>query len=216
MASPFNLIGGPASPSLGGRSARNHILMRAFIAIPLSKEIKENLSMLQSGLKSLDARITWVDPKILHITLEFLGDVEEGKINLVSATIEKACQQVKPFELKLEGLKLIPNIHHPRVIAVSIGDDLDAYRKLGILIRSAIQPLGLFSAKQKAPHVTLGRVKGKFPPRAKKRFLQITKESHFNDYKSIKVREVILTKSTLTQVGPIYTPIAEISLTRSH
>ena len=186
--------------------------MRVFVAIPLSKELKENLTKVQSQLKDFDARISWVDHEIFHLTLEFLGDVEETKIPKVSAAIEKGCCGIEPFELALERLELVPNIHHPRVIAVSVGGDLLSFQKLKNQIRVEVETLGFKFEQEKTSHITLGRIKEKLSPQVKNRFLQITKESRLNDFKRVNVRKVVLTKSTLTQVGPIYTPIVEIRL----
>lgn len=186
--------------------------MRSFIAIPLPSETKKQLAKVQSCLHSLDARITWVNPQIPHITFEFLGDIDKVEIPKVSAAIEKACQQVKPFELRLEGLKLIPNLHHPRVIAVSVDGDLETFWQLKNKIRQELETLGFRFEEEKSPHITLGRIKEKFAAQTKKHFLEIAKESRFNDFKSVNVREIVLMKSALTQTGPIYTPIAEIPL----
>ncbi|MBM4402689.1 MAG: RNA 2',3'-cyclic phosphodiesterase [Candidatus Cloacimonetes bacterium] len=189
--------------------------MRTFIAIPLSKEVKKQLADTQSRLKTLDARITWVNPKILHITLEFLGDVDATKIAEISTTIKTACQEVPPFELKLGKPTLIPNASRPRVIAASVTGNLNSFYDLQTLVQRTIQPLRLDSGQQKAPHITLGRIKGKFSLQAKQRFSQITQTTNFTSLKRVKVDKIVFMQSTLTSAGPIYNPIAEIPLEKN-
>ena len=52
-------------------------MVRAFVALELSKDIQDQLALAQATIRGCNARLTFVDPKNIHITAKFLGDVEE-------------------------------------------------------------------------------------------------------------------------------------------
>ena len=67
--------------------------MRTFIAIELSKEIKDALGELESQLKSSGADVKWVKPENIHITLKFLGEIEPGKAEEIKPVLVDICRE---------------------------------------------------------------------------------------------------------------------------
>ena len=55
-------------------------MVRAFVALELSKDVQDKLTLVQERIRSCKARLTLVDPKNIHITVKFLGEVDEKKI----------------------------------------------------------------------------------------------------------------------------------------
>ena len=93
--------------------------MRLFIGIFLPREVLDYLYEVQNNLKkSLPAKITWVHKKILHLSLKFLGEVNENKIDEIKEKLNKI--KFKPFKVKLDKIGVFPNENYIKVIWVDL------------------------------------------------------------------------------------------------
>ncbi|MCG8510634.1 MAG: RNA 2',3'-cyclic phosphodiesterase [Rhodospirillales bacterium] len=128
--------------------------MRLFVGLPLPEEIRERLGQLCSGLP--DAR--WVRPENLHVTLRFIGEVDDD----VAEDLDSALRalRVANFSVTLDGLGSFSRGR--RVHAVWAG--VEAGEAIGHLhekVESAIVRAGFEPEGRKfTPHVTLARLKG--------------------------------------------------------
>ena len=95
--------------------------MRTFIAVELPENIKNKIGELQAPLKRTNAFVSWVKPENIHITLKFLGEVPEEKINEVFSATEKALVGTRKFTMSLKGMGAFPDLRRPRVIWVGAG-----------------------------------------------------------------------------------------------
>ena len=96
--------------------------MRLFIAVELPGYVREEIARVQNRLKITKDKIKWVDPSSIHITLKFLGEVREEKIEEIFQVIEKITAKIGPFTLKIEGTGAFPNFASPRVIWMGAKD----------------------------------------------------------------------------------------------
>ena len=64
-------------------------MTRAFIALELSKDIKDQLAIAQQTLRRCRAHLTFVDPDLIHITVKFLGEVDDKKLRAVIDALAK-------------------------------------------------------------------------------------------------------------------------------
>src|SRR3989344_1824156 len=130
--------------------------MRLFIGIFLSGEILDYLYEVQNKLKkSLPAKITWVHKKILHLSLKFLGEVNENKIDEIKEKLNKI--KFKSFKIKLDKIGVFPNENYIRVVWVGLNPKEEVI-ELQQKIDSEL--LTLFSKDQRfSAHMTFGRVK---------------------------------------------------------
>ncbi|MCX5686638.1 MAG: RNA 2',3'-cyclic phosphodiesterase, partial [Candidatus Omnitrophica bacterium] len=87
--------------------------MRAFIAIELSDEIKAALAQIQSHLKYAGADVKWVEKDNIHLTLKFLGEIDEKKCGKVKAALDEVAKSAWPFELSLKDIGAFPKIESP-------------------------------------------------------------------------------------------------------
>ncbi len=62
--------------------------MRTFIAIELPQGIKDSLSRLQEELKASGADVKWVEPNNIHLTLKFLGEIDDNKLDNIIKIID--------------------------------------------------------------------------------------------------------------------------------
>ncbi len=186
-------------------------MIRAFFAISLPPEFKEEIARLQGLLKSTGADIKWVRPESVHLTLKFLGQTAEDIIDpLTLAAAEKAAR-VPALSLVLNNTGVFPNSKRPRVAWLGLGGDLDNVLKIQRGIDKAAAGFGFDREKRKfKPHLTLGRIK---PGRVGGDFMAeldrlAPKPLEFT------ATEVTLFKSDLKPGGAIYPPLKKIHLSR--
>ncbi len=89
--------------------------MRTFIAIDLPDSIKEKINSLQTKLKNCDPSAKWVRPANMHLTLKFLGEVEQEKIPQIKKILEKVAAKHRALNVALEAFGFFPNEKRPRV-----------------------------------------------------------------------------------------------------
>ncbi|MDZ7262356.1 MAG: RNA 2',3'-cyclic phosphodiesterase [candidate division KSB1 bacterium] len=183
--------------------------IRTFIAIEIPSEVREKILEFQEELKKEPARVSWVKPENIHLTLKFLGDVEEERIDQVAQIVEQAAEGMTSFRIAIQGSGAFPNFKQPRVLWVG-GQDIDG--KLLPLQKNIEAKLGeLGFEKENKPysiHLTLGRVKF---PRGVEAVIEKMRRSDFSGGE-FPVKELVIMKSELNPAGAIYTPLRKIKL----
>lgn len=178
-------------------------MIRLFVALELPEAIRHRLHALGGGVPG--AR--WVEPANLHLTLRFIGEVEESWLEMIDEAL--AGIAMPPFDLVLDGIGQFGTASRPRVLWVGVARS-DPLVHLHQKIESALVRVGLMPEERKfAPHVTLARLKDS-PPERVGRFIQ--ERSPFRT-EPIPVRHFTLFASHLTRTGPIYSPLQEYPLT---
>jgi 2'-5' RNA ligase len=171
--------------------------MRSFIAIeiPFTGRIGE----LQ---KSIEGRVKLVERENMHITLKFLGEINENMVATIQDIMEKC--KVEKFKIFLRGIGFFPNEKYIRVIWIGV-ENYEPIVKMAKCIDSELSKMGFKKERSYVPHLTVARAKGKVTVRNIDRFLHM-------DFGEVEVREIKLKKSTLTPQGPIYEDVAIIQL----
>lgn len=177
--------------------------MRCFVAVEVPEELKQKLAQAQQEFSSFDAKP--VEPKNLHFTLKFLGEISEDDINLVSEDLADVARQTKPFNIQLSGMGAFPSLSYIRVIWVgALSDDFINLHKT---IASAVS-LGKID-KEAKPHLTIARIRS---PRGKEIIAKIIKRYENQSFGTMLVDKICLKKSTLRPSGPIYEDIKVFKL----
>lgn len=172
--------------------------MRLFIAIEIPEDIKDELADLVERYKHKISNVKWVERENFHITLRFLGEVEENKVGLIESIIDEVAGKFSSFEIELKGMGKFPH-----VIWVGIDRGKDtlsniAYSIEGALLRGGFEP----ADKPFSPHITLGRIKKEIKNLQLEAFGPI----------SFQADSITLMQSRLFPSGPVYTPIKTSSL----
>ncbi len=178
-------------------------MLRLFVGIPLPPEQKLRLSAICFGLRG--AR--WVDPGNFHVTLRFIGEVDEE----VAAEIDQALQEVRatPFRLTVAGIDVFGSGDKPRLLHAGLDDEPGLFH-LHDKIARALRRIGLPPDRHRyAPHVTLARVVK--PEAATEIGAYITGHALFR-LPAFAVDEFCLIRSYLTKSGSIYEDIAGYKL----
>lgn len=184
--------------------------MRLFIAIELPEEIKKFLAELTSFNSPIDG-VNIVQKENFHITLKFLGEVEEKIIPDLISTLKFLSREFSDFKLKITTPGVFPDKIKPRVIWIGT-ENIDELRRLAKRIDEEISILGFQREEREfKSHITLARVKnhrnGKyFFEKILKKFSEKSFDFQF------EVKEFVLMKSTLTPKGSIYSVLERFPL----
>lgn len=188
--------------------------VRCFIAVELPEEIKKGLEDLQAQLKSggqFPAK--WVDPYSIHLTLKFLGDVAQDRLDEITAAMEEASRGISPFNLEVKGLGVFPNPRRVQVAWVGVGGEVEKLANLQQRLESRLAPLGFAPENRRfTPHLTLARLRDRASAEERQRFGQLITESEFEAGYSWPVTAVNLMRSQLTREGAIYSRISSAQL----
>lgn len=185
--------------------------MRTFIAIEVSEEIRNTLAQIEAHLKYAGADVKWVRPDIVHMTVKFLGEIDEKKAGEVKASLDSVARTTKPFELTLKDIGAFPKIANPRVIWVGLGKGASESTELALKVDEALSGIGFQKEERPfSPHLTIGRVRSA-PNKAKLAEKMASAASSFqlSAVSPHRVSSLILFRSTLTPQGSIYTKIHE-------
>lgn len=186
-------------------------MIRAFIAIKITAEIKEKLRGIQEKLKPAEAHVSWVNPENIHLTLQFLGNIEEKRVPRIVSQLQESVKTVSPFQLQIGYAGAFPNLRYPRVIWVGITDDEDGSLKtLQEDISSRLAKMGFTQEGGRfKPHLTLGRVRSQ---KNRSNLLRAI-EAIINIWVGeVRVNAIYLIQSELKPTGAEYTDIAEIPI----
>ncbi len=184
--------------------------MRLFIAVELVEEIKDEIERQVQRLKRLGGNIRWVKRPAMHITLKFLGEVDETRVESIEKAMDRTVEDFKSFEISMEGCGTFPPMSSkPRVLWVGL-KDADPIMKLQERLEDELLKAG-FQKETRAfhPHVTMGRVKG---TSALRRIVEEMREMEEHPFGKMMVESIILFRSKLTPEGPIYTRLYEARL----
>jgi 2'-5' RNA ligase len=134
-----------------------------------------------------------------HITLNFLGDVEEGRIAQLVGPLTDVTRQAGGLSVHLKGLGAFPEGQRPRVVWVGIGDD-DGLWDLQHQLQQAVRSAGLPADEPFHPHLTLARVRDE-PPAG---VLDMLRSHAETEFARVPVREVVLFESRGHSAGQPY------------
>jgi 2'-5' RNA ligase len=186
-------------------------MIRSFIAIDIPDDVKKKIAEVQSELRESPADVKWVKLGSIHLTLKFLGNIEEGQIKEIGEKMRESARTISPFSIDVTRMGVFPNIRNPRVIWIGLEETGGRLSALQKGIEENLQLLG-FEKEQRdfSPHLTIGRVKSS---KGKSRLIEILERKKDESFhQSISVREVRLMKSDLKPTGPVYTVLETIAL----
>jgi len=185
--------------------------LRTFLAIELDPEVRAQLVVLQQLLAKAAPDVKWVEQENLHLTLLFLGEVDERELLAICRAAQGAVAEIPSFNLTIEHAGCFPNARRPRTLWVGVGTGAQEVIAVHDALEGPLLELGCYrrEERQYTPHVTLGRVKSDRPADALAAALQ--KHQAWNAGES-RVREVHIMSSQLTPKGPIYTIIGRAKL----
>jgi 2'-5' RNA ligase len=173
--------------------------MRLFIGYDIPASVKERILPIRKDIGDDCARIKWVEPENLHLTLKFLGEVDEKNMQLIRGALRQV--GFRHFVSSASGFGVFPSESYARVLWVGLSPH-EKIAELHEAIDSALGRLGFPKDDRFQPHITLGRIGA-----VTQREIFV---SRIRSIKSLTIGEPFrmdrfaLKKSTLTPAGPVY------------
>lgn len=182
--------------------------IRTFIAIEIPDAVRQEIAQVQEQLKKSEERISWTKPGNIHLTLKFLGDVDENRIPAVIEAVAQAVESMPAFRFNIRGIGAFPNIRGPRVLWVGVENETNELLRIADNLEEELAQLGFAKEKRKfSPHLTIARVRSSVSRGFVEAFQQVT-----FDAGEVEATEVAVIKSQLQPQGAIYTPLQKIKL----
>jgi 2'-5' RNA ligase len=185
--------------------------MRFFIAVEISEQVREQVTRRIELLRRSfpDLPVGWEKPEKLHLTLKFLGEVEEGKLPGIIEAIEKVARNVSPFELEVAGANVFPERGAARVLWLDVTRGKEILRKLNQLIEDECCALG-FEREEHLykPHLTIARLR---EPQRSQELAKLHIESQFPAI-ACTISEIVVFQSQQTPNGVVYRSFGRIAL----
>ena len=134
---------------------------RIFIAFNIPDDFKREISLVTQELAKNNDHIRWVEPEIMHITLFFLGELNEEEIARARLAMQSLANKFKSFVFGCGKAGAFPNYRRPRVIFLEcVQKNGNSVLKFQKLLGDQLRQNGIAADNRPwRAHITLGRVK---------------------------------------------------------
>jgi len=178
--------------------------IRCFAAIEIPEKIQALLVDVQKAFRPKIERASWTKHGNFHLTLKFLGEVENRNVDEIGAALQRIAISQNPFSIEIGGIGAFPNLERPRVLWVGLKQGAVPTKKLANAISLELAELGYPKDTRFHPHFTLARFKNRVNL---KPLINLFTNFEVLDRTSLIVEKVTLVKSELQPSGAVYTPI---------
>jgi RNA 2',3'-cyclic 3'-phosphodiesterase len=190
-------------------------MTRTFIAVDLGDEARAHLQREVARLGRALPGVRWVDPAKLHLTLAFLGELDDERLAAAEAAALEAARAVKPFTLEVAGLGIFGPSHAPRVIWAGVGGNVRRLAQLHDALAAALAARGFVREERPfSPHLTLARLGAPLSgPEASRLASLLDPPGQRRDAGApIAVEHLSVMKSELRRPAAVYTCLRAIPL----
>lgn len=182
--------------------------MRTFISIHIDDGAKAAIQALQDELRPRAPQMRWSPPDKCHLTLKFLGSIEEDALTKLKQNLGAAAQEVRPFTLEFAGLGQFPPRGNLAVLWVGVQEGQEPLMQLEQAIRRLLNEHEIgFDQKKFSPHLTLGRA-----PRNQSLRWKALPRDRYIQVASQRVEAFSLMQSELHPSGAIHTELQRFTL----
>lgn len=180
--------------------------IRSFISINIDDALKKEIYNLIIDLKRQGLDVKWVPVENLHVTLKFLGHIQEEMVDQVRDKLYSIVSLFRPFRLRFNDIGVFPDKRRPKVIWIGISD-IELLKSLQEMIEEGLAGLG-FKREDRgfSPHLTIGRVRSL---RDREKLIGLIGNIKGREFGIIDVDRVFLMRSDLRPGGAQYSVIAE-------
>jgi RNA 2',3'-cyclic 3'-phosphodiesterase len=183
--------------------------VRTFIAIELSDETLNGLRNAEKAMGRLPG-VRWVSPETIHLTLKFIGDIDDPLIPGVFKAMREAVKGIGPIDFAVKGLGWFPQGKRPRVLWAGIEEAGGAIEELAKRLDVGLLDLGIAGdGKPYRPHVTLSRIRGPIDTGVvEEAFGRVGRKEFGRE----TADEIVLFMSELSPAGAEHTRMGAVSL----
>lgn len=184
------------------------VTVRAFLALPPDPEWGESALGIVSELRAASPPASWTKPSSWHLTLKFLGQATRDALASFSDAMARPAAETAEGDLPPGGAAVFPARGPARVLALGFAPSpaLSALERLAAAAETASRRLGLEPEERPfRPHVTLARLREKWPAAAVERFRTVAASTSLPAWKA---RRCVLYASRLGPQGAVHTELA--------
>ncbi len=185
-------------------------MARLFIAVEIEdRSVLSRIVEVRNQIMRLGIDAKPVEDENIHLTLRFLGDVEENLIPSIERAMEPLAS-IPPFRVRVRGVGVFPDLRSPRVVWIGVGEGSEILRSMRGILDRGLRGLKIYGDEHSfTPHITIVRVRGRANVDKLSRFVE---ENMDLDLGFSSVTKVVLKRSTLTPRGPIYSDVRRVLL----
>jgi 2'-5' RNA ligase len=183
-------------------------VIRAFVALALSDELREAVAAGIERLRALGSAVAWVPARNLHVTLHFLGDQSEERLMEAEAALADATAGRARFDVSFHGIGAFPGLERPRILWVGLAHGALEVRALQARVTEALAARGFATGERPwHPHLTIGRVhdERRWRREADPPLRGALARAATTTFGTQRVAEVALMRSDLSPAGARYT-----------
>ena len=180
---------------------------RTFIAVDPGSKIRGRLTALQEELAAATTDVKWVEEANLHVTLQFLGEVDDRDLIGVCRAVQKTASAHESFVLRAAGVGCFPNLRRPRIVWAGLSAGATELAAIHEALVEPLEAIRCYRREERAynPHLTLGRTKSDAPSEHLAKVL--TEHESWTGGETV-IRELLVMSSEMTRQGPSYTVLA--------
>ena len=200
-------------------------MIRTFLAIELSDDLRAQVSRVQHDLKTRlvrdlprDVRMAWVRPAAIHLTLKFLGDIDEQCVIPLQTAMADALGPKTAVAIPLERIGGFPSLQQPRVLWVGPsegwerGDDARRLVDIHRAVEACCVSMGCApEPRPLSPHLTLARIK-EGASQIGRALAKSGVLARSFALPALSVKAVTLMRSELRPTGSVYTKLWAVRL----
>ena len=177
----------------------------------MSQSVRRAATDLIHEISQIRARVNWVASANLHVTLKFLGEVEQETVVEICSAVSAAIDlSPVPIQLAVHGVGAFPSDDRPRTLWIGTSTSSDRLAELHRGIDRALADVGFRpESRPFCPHLTIGRV------RSSRHLSEISEMlSRHADFDAgvCRVEEFVLFSSERSREGSIYVPLARFPI----
>ncbi len=132
--------------------------IRSFLAFDLPDQVVRSVARISEELRKSSLDVRWVDPEKIHLTVVFLGEIEEARIEAIGGSVKGVCSHYGPFETAIKGAGYFGTARNPRVIWLGLTGDIERMGNFRDALQEALRPFGIKEENRAfRPHITMGR-----------------------------------------------------------
>lgn len=180
--------------------------IRSFLAFELPVDIKRIIMTVSENVRELPLNVRWLNVTNIHLTIVFMGDVQEEQVKPIQDIVKDVCQGYGSFSIGIKGIGLFGSRRNPRVLWIGLDGAID---RMGYFRDDLQKGLTLFGIKEEKrrfkPHLTLGRFrKG---ARTGTHLDDLLSKYHDLTSPECIIEELVLFKSDLKPGGAVYSKL---------
>lgn len=184
-------------------------MTRTFIALELDSSQQRFLGNIIRQGQQLLPDLRWVDPTGIHLTLAFLGELDDPALAKAMTAAQYAATCSDPFTYHLSGLGTFGPARHPRVLWMGVSEPFGMLNVVQRALTLALEREGFATEKRPfSPHLTLARIKTPLNPEQLHILQQLLARYQFAS-PNYRATRLSVMKSELARAGARYSCLRE-------